>query len=166
MSTPDAPKKPRPGYTHERIEKLFNTHKLPPEVQKKFRDLKKSFEDLAHHVIDETPSSPHQTIAINKIIEAKDAACLGYITSVMPQEKRVGTPEEIAKDPMYFCPVCKTYFVWATKEHQCCGATWGLPEGVKEPYLLSVDSQEEFHTACGKHGVPSDKQFNLKVMGD
>lgn len=80
------PKRPGPGYTRERVSKLFNTHELPPEVGEKFRMIKRAFEELALFVVEKTPSSPHQTISINKIIEAKDAACLGYITSVMPDE--------------------------------------------------------------------------------
>lgn len=74
--------RPGPGYTHERITQVFTTRKLSDEEMAKFIALKKDFENMCHKVLDETPTTPHQTIAINKIIEAKDAACLGFITYV------------------------------------------------------------------------------------
>ena len=70
------------GYNHDRVSQLFSTRQLSDEERSKFIALKGYFEDLAHRVLDLTPPTPHQTIAINKLIEAKDAACLGFITSL------------------------------------------------------------------------------------
>ena len=71
------------GYSHERISAYFGTHKLPEDLYQRFVKIKGLFEELAHQVLDLTPPSPHQTIAINKIIEAKDAAALGMIVVEM-----------------------------------------------------------------------------------
>lgn len=86
---------PRPtgGYTHDRISQLFTIRNLSPAEREQFLALKAAFEKLAHDVVDLTPSSPHQTIAINKLIEAKDAACLGFITTqVEVPQGCVGVP--------------------------------------------------------------------------
>lgn len=84
MTNAEVAKRPGAGYDHDRVAKMFSTRNLSPEERESFLWLKKAFEDLAHTVLDKTPSSPHQTIAINKLIEAKDAATLGFITS-MPE---------------------------------------------------------------------------------
>lgn len=70
------------GYTEERVRTLFSTKSLSDSEKALFLELKYQFEVLAMYVLKNTPNTPHQTIAINKIIEAKDAACLGFITAL------------------------------------------------------------------------------------
>jgi hypothetical protein len=78
----------KPGYTEERIKHFFATHKLDEETRERFLALKKSFENMAHVISVNVPGCPHQTIAINKLIEAKDAACLALITETIPMEPK------------------------------------------------------------------------------
>ena len=76
------------GLTHEQIEALFGQHRMGPKVFKHFARIKKEFEDLTHRVKDLVPGCPMQTIAIRKLVEAKNEATLGYLTYVVehPEE--------------------------------------------------------------------------------
>lgn len=50
--------------------RYFEFAHLPPHLQ----EVSKPFSDLAHACADRSPSSPETTVAIRKLLEAKDAA--------------------------------------------------------------------------------------------
>ena len=54
----------------DRMLQFFQYVHLPEHLQK----ASKPFCDLAHLVVDEYPSNPERTVALRKLLEAKDAA--------------------------------------------------------------------------------------------
>lgn len=52
------------------ILKYFEYKHLPPQLQ----DISSRFYDLAHWVEDNLPQGPERTVALRKLLEAKDAA--------------------------------------------------------------------------------------------
>jgi hypothetical protein len=55
---------------NEHILQFFKYTHLPPHLQ----DVSKPFCDLAHHVVATLPRNPERTVALRKLLEAKDAA--------------------------------------------------------------------------------------------
>ncbi len=49
---------------------FFQYTHLPENLQK----VSKPFCDLAHHIVDHLPSNPERTVALRKLLEAKDCA--------------------------------------------------------------------------------------------
>lgn len=49
---------------------FFAYEHLPPHLQA----ISKPFGDLAHHIVDTLPQNPERTVALRKILEAKDCA--------------------------------------------------------------------------------------------
>jgi hypothetical protein len=54
----------------EHIEQFFAYVHLPPELQ----EVSKPFADLAHAIVATLPRNPERTVALRKLLEAKDAA--------------------------------------------------------------------------------------------
>lgn len=54
----------------DHILRYFHYSHLPPVLQ----DRSKPFCDLARHIIDTTDRNPERTVALRKLLEAKDAA--------------------------------------------------------------------------------------------
>jgi len=54
----------------DNILRYFHYAHLPPALQ----DRSKPFCDLARHIIDTTDRNPERTVALRKLLEAKDAA--------------------------------------------------------------------------------------------
>ena len=54
----------------EPILQFFRFDHLPPHL----RDVSKSFSDLAHHLVVNLPRNPERTVALRKLLAAKDAA--------------------------------------------------------------------------------------------
>lgn len=64
---------PEPGYTrepYEHILQFFAYEHLPPHLQA----VSMPFADLAAAVVDGLPRNPERTVALRKLLEAKDAA--------------------------------------------------------------------------------------------
>lgn len=55
---------------HEHIMQFFAYEHLPPHLQA----ISKPFGDLAEHLRDTLPSNPEKSVALRKLLEAKDAA--------------------------------------------------------------------------------------------
>ena len=54
----------------EPILQFFSWEHLPPHLQ----DVSKPFGDLAHGLVERLPRNPERTVALRKLLEAKDAA--------------------------------------------------------------------------------------------
>lgn len=54
----------------DRMMQFFAYAHLPPHLQ----DISKPFGDLAQHIVDTLPSNPERTVALRKLLEAKDCA--------------------------------------------------------------------------------------------
>jgi hypothetical protein len=54
----------------QHVLKFFRYDHLPEHLQR----WPKEFSDLAHRVADSSPDSPETTVALRKLLEAKDAA--------------------------------------------------------------------------------------------
>jgi len=54
----------------DRMEQFFRFAHLPPHLQ----EVSKPFCELAQHVIATLPSNPERTVALRKLLEAKDCA--------------------------------------------------------------------------------------------
>lgn len=59
----------------EPILQFFSYTHLPVHLQK----TSKSFHDLAHDLVDRIPRNPERTVALRKLLEAKDAAVRAVI---------------------------------------------------------------------------------------
>ncbi len=64
----DESKQDRPGVEH--IEQFFAWGHLPPHLQ----SVSKPFADLATAIVSTLPRNPERTVALRKLLEAKDAA--------------------------------------------------------------------------------------------
>lgn len=95
-------------YTEGMLKALFSTRDLSPDEKTRFLAMKAAFETQALYVLRNTPPTHHQTIAINKIIEAKDAACLGFITA--------GIAPFVVEVPPPKCPFCQDLGHLMTKD--------------------------------------------------
>lgn len=66
--------KPMPDVTtpapKDRMLQFFEYKHLPPRLQ----DVSKPFCDLAHQLVETLPSNPERTVALRKLLEAKDCA--------------------------------------------------------------------------------------------
>ena len=56
--------------TEDRMLQFFKYEHLPPHLQ----DASKPFCDLAARIVAQYPSNPERTVALRKLLEAKDAA--------------------------------------------------------------------------------------------
>lgn len=54
----------------EHIAQFFSYAHLPPKMQ----EVSKPFGDLAQFILDTVPRNPERTVALRKLLEAKDAA--------------------------------------------------------------------------------------------
>lgn len=54
----------------EPILQFFSYIHLPSALQ----SVSKPFSDLAHHIVEALPRNPERTVALRKLLEAKDAA--------------------------------------------------------------------------------------------
>jgi hypothetical protein len=59
----------------EHIMQFFSFEHLPPKLQ----DVSRPFGDLAQKIVDTLPRNPERTIALRKLLEAKDAAVRALI---------------------------------------------------------------------------------------
>jgi hypothetical protein len=60
------------------ILRFFHYAHLPPTLQ----PFSKPFCDLARHLIDTAPRNPERTVALRKLLEAKDAAVRSNLSSL------------------------------------------------------------------------------------
>jgi len=63
-------------YSKEQILQFFDYSHLKPEL----RDVSRPFCDLAYHVVGTLPRNAERTVALRKILEAKDAAVRAYLS--------------------------------------------------------------------------------------
>ena len=70
MSQPDTPKTSRPDPAAEMVEKFFKFAHLPDRLA----SASEPFHKLANHLIDTLPPCAERTVAIRKLLEAKDCA--------------------------------------------------------------------------------------------
>jgi hypothetical protein len=59
-----------PTPQQDRMMQFFAYAHLPAHLQ----DISKPFGDLAQHIVDTLPSNPERTVALRKLLEAKDCA--------------------------------------------------------------------------------------------
>lgn len=62
----------------EPILQYFSYAHLPLELA----EVSKPFCDLAHHIVDTLPRNPERSVALRKVLEAKDAAVRAKLTKV------------------------------------------------------------------------------------
>ena len=55
---------------NDRMLQFFAYEHLPPHLQER----SKPFSDLAQHIVATLPSNPERTVALRKLLEAKDCA--------------------------------------------------------------------------------------------
>jgi hypothetical protein len=61
---------PGPDTMNDRMLKHFEFAHLPPHLQ----DVSVHFHDLAHHIVATVPQNAERTVALRKLLEAKDCA--------------------------------------------------------------------------------------------
>lgn len=61
----------------DHILQFFHYAHLPPQLQER----SKPFCDLARTIIDATPRNPERTVALRKLLEAKDANVRAFVAS-------------------------------------------------------------------------------------
>jgi hypothetical protein len=61
---------PHPVQPPEHIMQFFGYSQLPAHLQ----DVSKPFGELAQHIVNTIPRNPERTVALRKLLEAKDAA--------------------------------------------------------------------------------------------
>lgn len=59
----------------DRMLQFFAFAHLPPHLQ----EVSKPFHDLAHHIVNTLPANPERTVALRKLVEAKDCAVRALI---------------------------------------------------------------------------------------
>lgn len=59
----------------ERMLRWFQYEHLPPTLA----GVSRPFSELAHHIVATLPSVPERTVALRKLLEAKDAAVRAFI---------------------------------------------------------------------------------------
>jgi|SRR5579859_5555409 len=62
------------------ILQFFQYTHLKPEMQ----NVSKPFHDMAHEIIERIPPNPERSVALRKLLEAKDAAVRAFIFQVQP----------------------------------------------------------------------------------
>lgn len=60
----------QPAQPTDRMMQFFAYAHLPAHLQ----EISKPFGDLAQHIVDTLPSNPERTVALRKLLEAKDCA--------------------------------------------------------------------------------------------
>lgn len=70
-----------PDFPHEHITQFFAYGHLPPHLQ----DVSKPFCDLHTWIIRNLPRNPERTVALRKLLEAKDAAVRAYLANPDPR---------------------------------------------------------------------------------
>ena len=72
-----------PAVAH--VAQFFSYAHLPPHL----REVSRKFADLADYCVDNLPSNPELTVALRKLLEAKDCAVRTLVASPpLPQAKR------------------------------------------------------------------------------
>jgi len=61
---------------HPILQYFAYQHLKSPELQ----EVSKPFHDLAHHIVSTLPRNPERTVALRKLLEAKDCAVRASIT--------------------------------------------------------------------------------------
>lgn len=64
----------------DRLLQFFQYEHLPPALQ----EVSKPFCELANHTVDSLPSNPEHTVALRKLLEAKDCAVQALIYKETP----------------------------------------------------------------------------------
>lgn len=59
----------------DRMLQFFTYEHLPSELQ----TISKPFGDLAQHIVDTLPMNPERTVALRKLLEAKDCAVRAFL---------------------------------------------------------------------------------------
>lgn len=59
----------------EHILQFFAFTHLPPTL----KEISRPFHDMAHRIVETIPRNPERTVALRKLLEAKDAAVRAYI---------------------------------------------------------------------------------------
>lgn len=67
----------------DHIIQFFDYGHLPEHLQK----ISKPFGELAMHVVTTLPRNPERTVALRKLLEAKDAAVRAFIAKTTPAEE-------------------------------------------------------------------------------
>lgn len=65
---------------NEHIMQYFAYGHLPPNL----RDVSKPFCELATSIVDKIPRNPERTVALRKLLEAKDAAVRAFMSKEVP----------------------------------------------------------------------------------
>ena len=73
--TAEKPAYPLAGEKPEPIMQFFAYDHLPPHLQA----ISRPFGELARHIVDCLPRNPERTVALRKLLEAKDAAVRAVI---------------------------------------------------------------------------------------
>lgn len=60
---------------HDYLLQFFAYEHLPPHLQV----ISKPFGDLAHKIVETLPSNPERTMALRKLLEAKDCAVRAHL---------------------------------------------------------------------------------------
>lgn len=60
---------------HDRLLQFFAYGHLPPHLQA----VSKPFGEMADRIVDTLPANPERTVALRKLLEAKDAAVLALL---------------------------------------------------------------------------------------
>jgi hypothetical protein len=68
----------------DHIEQFFAYAHLPPHLQ----EVSKPFYDLSRVIVDTLPRNPERTVALRKLLEAKDAAVRAKLAVDVPQEDK------------------------------------------------------------------------------
>lgn len=77
---------------NEHIMQFFAHAHLPPHLA----EVSKPFADLAQQIVDTLPRNPERTVALRKLLEAKDAAVRAKMAKDPPREL-VGADGEVAR---------------------------------------------------------------------
>jgi hypothetical protein len=70
-------------YSVEDIEAVFGQHKMGEITFAKFSEIKGKFRELALWVKENVPPCDRQTLCLDKLIEAKDCATMGFLTEAV-----------------------------------------------------------------------------------
>jgi hypothetical protein len=66
----------------DHIEQFFAYAHLPPHLQ----EVSKQFADLAQVIVSTLPRNPERTVALRKLLEAKDAAVRAKLAKEVPRD--------------------------------------------------------------------------------
>lgn len=72
----------------EHIMQFFRYDHLPPHL----RDVSMPFSELATRIVDTLPRNPERTVALRKLLEAKDAAVRAYLAGDIDLNAKIAGP--------------------------------------------------------------------------